>query len=76
MWAEMRPHEWLGGGLRVLGLAPWPLFNPHLSDLTKGVKGNPPLRDIQEIKAKSHIINNTLRYNTNIILLFHFFQTM
>ena len=36
MWAEMRPHEWLGG---VLGLDPWSIFNPHLSDLTKGVKG-------------------------------------
>jgi hypothetical protein len=39
MWAEKRPHGWLKGVLGVLGLAPWPLFNPHLSDLTKGVKG-------------------------------------
>ena len=39
MWAEKLPHEWLEGDLGVLGLASWPLFNPHLSDLTKGVKG-------------------------------------
>jgi hypothetical protein len=39
MWAEKLPHEWLEGDLGVLGLASWPFFNPHLSDLTKGVKG-------------------------------------
>ena len=33
MWAEKRPHEWLGGVLGVLGLAP----STHISQIKQKV---------------------------------------
>jgi hypothetical protein len=33
MWAEKRPHEWLGGVLGVLGLAP----SAHISQINQKV---------------------------------------
>jgi hypothetical protein len=33
MWAKKRPHEWLGGVLRVLGLAP----STHISQIKQKV---------------------------------------
>jgi hypothetical protein len=36
MWAEKRPHEWLGGALGVLGLAPSALISQIKQKVLKG----------------------------------------
>ena len=48
MWAENRPHEWLGGGLGVLGLAP----STHISQIKRKVlKGYGSILRMAEIKS-------------------------
>ena len=51
MWAEKRPHEWLGGVLGVLGLAP----STHISQIKQKV-----LKGYKEaVKEKSTVLLNT-----------------
>jgi predicted amino acid-binding ACT domain protein len=53
MWAEKRPHEWLGGVLGVSGLAP----SAHISQIKQKVlKGYFGVRDFVKIQHKNEIL--------------------